>query len=294
LANALFYGSGTALITPFSGSSVDLGAWERLIENQLEAGTDALIVLGSTGEAATVSKDERLALISIALGMARGLTPVIVGVSAISTNAACALAETARDLGADGLLVAPPAYMRPNDEGITRHIEAVADAGELPVIAYNIPSRTGVNISPNLMCDMARHPLIQGIKEASNDASHISRMAGAVAGGLALYAGNDSQIINIMAQGGRGAITVAGNIAPYEVAAVTRAMNAGDIECARAAYQRIAPLVDALSPNPAAIKCAMSMVGACTGETRLPITPVSTEKRRIISKALDDLGLLRV
>lgn len=296
MANALFYGGGTALITPFSGEGIDYGAWERLIDAQTEAGTDALIVLGSTGEAPTVTPSERRALISIAVSMARGRVPVIVGISSNSTKTARELGISARELGADGALISAPYYNRPTDAGMARHFTAIADAARIPLIIYNIPSRTGVNISPALMCELARNPLIQGIKEASADANQISEMARALAGGVALYAGNDNQIIPIMALGGRGVISVIGNIAPRETRAITHAMLRDDCETARAAYMRIAPLISALAceVNPGPIKFAMSLLGACVPDMRLPLCEISESSKIRVSRALDECGLLRV
>lgn len=288
MPDALFYGSGTALITPFAGGAVDYGAWARLIEFQLEAGTDALIVLGTTGEAPTVTYDERQRLASVALSIARGRAPVILSVGSNCTRMAVELAINARELGADGVLLSAPYYNRPTPPGIREHFNRVADAAQLPVIAYNIPSRTGVNITPELMGELARHPLIRGLKEASSDANHISRMMGMLADGIAIYSGNDSQTLNIMAHGGRGVISVAGNIVPREMCALTHAMLREDLESARKAYARISSLIDALSleTNPGPIKYAMSARGMCEATMRAPLYPVTESTRKAIDAVL--------
>lgn len=290
MPDALFYGSGTALITPFAGGEVDYGAWRRLIEFQLESGTDALIVLGSTGEAPTVTYEERQRLASMALGIARGRAPVILSVGSNCTRMAEELAANARELGADGVLLSAPYYNKPGTPGIREHFFRVADAAGIPVIAYNVPGRTGVNIAPELMAQLARHPLIRGLKEASADATHISRMMSALADGIAIYSGNDSQTLNIMAQGGRGVISVAGNIIPREMAALTHAMLREDLESARKAYGRVAGLIDALSleTNPGPIKYAMSVRGMCEETLRLPLYPAAAETRGRIRAALED------
>ena len=291
MPDALFYGSGTALVTPFTGGEVDYSAWAKLIEYQLESGVDALIVLGSTGEAPTVTYDERQRLAGVAVGMARGKVPVIISAGSNCTRMAEELAANAREIGADGILLAAPYYNKPTCPGIREHFWRVADAGGLPVIAYNVPSRTGVNITQELMAELARHPLIRGLKEASTDAAHISRMLGALSDGIAIYSGNDSQTISIMAHGGRGVITVAGNIVPREMSALTHAMLREDLDSARRTYSRIAALIDVMSleTNPGPVKYAMSLRGICEATMRLPLYPVSENNRRIIKTVLDAL-----
>ena len=292
MPDALFYGNGTALVTPFTGEQVDYGAWRRLIEFQIESGADALIVLGSTGESPTVTYDERQRLAGIAVDMARGRIPVIISVGSNCTRMAEDLAITARELGADGVLLSPPSYNKPMAPGIRRHFQRVAEAGQLPVIAYNIPSRTGVNISPELMAELARHPLIRGLKEASTDAVHISAMMNTVGDGIAVYAGNDSQTLSIMAQGGRGVISVTGNLFPGEMNMVTHAMLREDLETARRAYSRIADFVEVISveTNPGPIKYAMSRRGMCEAALRLPLFPVSPENQQRICTVLSKMN----
>lgn len=291
MPDALFYGNGTALVTPFTGEQVDYGAWGRLIEFQLETGVDALIVLGSTGEAPTVTYDERQRLAGIAVDIVRGRIPVIISVGSNCTKMAEELAQNARAIGADGVLLSPPAYNKPTRPGIFRHFYRVADAAQIPVIAYNIPSRTGVNITPDMMAELARHPLIKGLKEASTDAVHISSMLSAIGDGIAVYAGNDSQTINIMAQGGRGVISVAGNLFPGEMNMITHAMLREDIDAARRAYGRISDFVEvmALETNPGPIKYALSERGMCEATLRLPLYAVSPENRLKIMEVLSKM-----
>lgn len=289
--DALFYGSGTALVTPFTGDEVDYGAWRRLLEEQVEAQTDALVVLGSTGEAFAVTYEERQKLVSIAVGTAGGRLPVIVSAASNCTRLAVELAENARELGADGVLLSAPWYNRPTSAGLRAHFYAVADAAGLPVIAYNVPERTGVNISPGLMADLARHPMIRGLKEASSDAKQIAAMLEQLSDGIAVYAGNDVLTVPVMAGGGRGVISVAGNLIPREMGALTRAMLRGDLETARAVQTRISPLLAALSleTNPGPVKYAMSLRGMCEPALRLPLYPVSLENRARIRQALTEL-----
>ena len=292
MPEALFYGSGTALVTPFTADQVDYGAWRRLVEGQLARGVDALVVLGSTGEAATVTPQERGKLISVAVSLAAGRVPVIVSAASNCTRSAMELAQNARELGADGILLSPPWYNRPKPDGIREHFFRVAEAGGLPVIAYNVPSRTCVNLSAALMGELARHPLIRGLKEASSDAAHISEMLAQVGEGIAVYAGNDMNILPIMAQGGRGAITVAGNLVPEAMTALTHAMLREDLDSARRVLGRIAPLLMALGRevNPGPIKQAMSMRGLCEAVMRLPLTPVSEKTCQELEQALAAAG----
>lgn len=289
MPDALFYGSGTALITPFTGDGVDYGAWSGIIEQQLEAGVDALVVLGSTGEAPTVTYEERQRLVGMALDIAKGKVPVIISVGSNCTRMACELAVNARELGADGVLLAAPYYNKPTNQGIAAHFFRVADAAGIPVIAYNVPSRTGVNISPELMAQLARHPMIRGLKEASTDASHIARIMNSLADGIAIYSGNDAQTLSIMAQGGRGVISVAGNIIPREMGALTHALLREDIDGARKVNVRIAPLIEALSMevNPGPIKHAMSLRGMCEDLLRLPLCSVSETTGSAIKQAME-------
>ncbi len=288
MPDALFYGNGTALVTPFTGDEIDYSAWARLIENQLASNTDALIVLGTTGESPTINYTERQKLCAMAVSIAQGKIPVIISVGSNCTRMAADLAANARELGADGVLLSAPSYNRPTPPGIMQHFYKVADEAQIPVIAYNVPARTGVNISPELMAELARHPLIRGLKEASTDAVHITRMLQAVGDGIAVYSGNDTQTISIMSQGGRGVISVAGNIIPAEMSALTHSLLRDDFETARRIYSGMSGLVDALSleTNPGPIKYAMSLLGMCESSLRLPMCEVSESTRSSIRKAL--------
>lgn len=291
MSDALFYGSGTALVTPFIGNEVDYSAWKKLIEFQLSMNTDALIVLGTTGESPTVTFNERKKLCAIAIDMAKKKLPVIISVGSNCTKMAAELAVNARESGADGILLSAPSYNRPSSEGILNHFNIVADSAQLPVIAYNVPQRTGVNISPALMCELARHPLIRGLKEASTDAAHISRMMLSVSDGIAVYSGNDSQTISIMAQGGRGVISVTSNILPREISAFTHAILRDDYDTARRIYYGISDIVEALSleTNPAPVKYAMSILGMCEPTLRLPMFEVSAETKKKINKVISPI-----
>lgn len=285
MPDVLFYGSAAALVTPFSGRSLDFDAWENLIEFQLEGGTDALVVLGTTGEAPTVTFAERCALVSAAVRIAKGKVPVIISVGSNCTRMSVELAEAARDGGADALLLSAPYYNKPMPPGIKGHFFSVADAAKLPIIAYNVPSRTGVNITPALMEELARHPMIRGLKEASTDAVQISEMLSRFSDAIAIYSGNDSQALGIMAQGGRGVISVIANLMPAEMHELTSSMLDGDLASARAVNNRLAPIMSALSreTNPGPIKYAMQLAGLCREDVRPPLCTVTDDTRRILA-----------
>lgn len=288
MPDVLFYGSGTALVTPFAGKNLDFDVWERLIEFQLENGTDALIVLGTTGEAPTVTFAERCAMVSAAVRQAKGKVPVIVSVGTNCTRMSVELAQAAKDAGADALLLSAPYYNKPTPPGIKGHFFAVADAAKIPIIVYNVPSRTGVNITPALMEEMAKHPMIRGLKEASNDAGHISEMLSRFSDAIAIYSGNDSQTLSIMAQGGRGVISVVGNILPDRMHSLTSAMLTGDITAARSINSRLAPIMKVMfrETNPSPVKCAMEILGMCEGTVRPPLCEVTDETRAAIAAVL--------
>ena len=238
MRNALFYGSGVALVTPFSGGRIDLGALEALIHWQIDMLTDAIIVLGTTGEPCTIAPMERAALIERAVSCVAGRVPLIVGAGANDTRTAIACAEQAQALGADGLLVVTPYYNKASREGLLAHYWAIADSVDIPIIAYNVPSRTGMNMPPEAVAELLKHPMIRGVKEASGDIKQMQRLA-ALCPGAAIYAGNDDQAYAMMALGARGVISVAANVLPtamHEMAASYlrggRGIEPGDAVCA--------------------------------------------------------------
>ena len=214
MSNPLFYGCGTALVTPFKGRRVDYDALEGLIDWQLEEGADALIVLGTTGEPATVSASERPAVIECAVARVRRRVPVIVGTGANDTREAVRLSIEAQALGADALLVVTPYYNRASRSGLMAHFNAVADSVALPVIMYNVPGRTGVNLPPETVAALARHPNLCAVKDASGDLRQLTDLAAACGEGVAVYCGNDDQVVPAMALGARGVISVAANVIP--------------------------------------------------------------------------------
>lgn len=287
MRNALFYGSGVALVTPFSGGRIDLGALEALIHWQIDMLTDAIIVLGTTGEPCTIAPMERAALIERAVSCVAGRVPLIVGAGANDTRTAIACAEQAQALGADGLLVVTPYYNKASREGLLAHYWAIADSVDIPIIAYNVPSRTGMNMPPEVVAELLKHPMIRGVKEASGDIRQMQRLA-ALCPGAAIYAGNDDQAYAMMALGARGVISVAANVLPTAMHEMAASYLRGDVELSRAMQFALLDIADALfcEVSPIPVKAALAMMGRIEEELRLPLTPLEGEKRAALRKAL--------
>ena len=290
----LFSGSAVALVTPFADGKVDFPALEALIEAQIAARTDAIVVLGTTGEPSTLLPEERREIIACAKERIGAQAQLIVGAGANCTRTAVGYAEEAEALGADAILVVTPYYNKASEEGLLRHFTAVAEAVSLPVILYNVPGRTGVNLSPELAARLLEHPRIRGIKEASGSIAQISRLAELMGECAALYAGNDSEILPVLALGGRGVISVAANIVPAEVKALTTAWQTGKAETARALQLRLLALTRALfaEVNPIPVKAALSLMGRIRNELRLPLCQLEGEALRRLASVLSAYGLL--
>lgn len=279
-ASPLFTGCATALVTPFlPGGTLDEAALRRLIARQSAAGMDALVLLGTTGEPCTLTMSERERVIEIGLDEA-GSLPIIVGTGANDTRKSIEYARQALSLGATGQLSVTPYYNKATQTGLLRHYEAILDACPLPMILYNVPSRTGVCIKPETAVKLSRHSLIAGIKEASGDFTLIADLL-VQPGMMPVYCGNDDLIWPMMAMGAIGAVSVVSNVAPQRTLAVTRAALAGHVSEAAAAQTDILPLIRALfaQVNPIPVKAALSMLGLCGDVLRLPLTPMEEPHR---------------
>ena len=279
-ASPLFTGCATALVTPFlPDRTLDEAALRRLIARQSAAGMDALVLLGTTGEPCTLTMSERERVIEIGLDEA-GSLPVIVGTGANDTRKSIEYARQALSLGATGQLSVTPYYNKATQTGLLRHYEAILDACPLPMILYNVPSRTGVCIKPETAVKLSRHSLIAGIKEASGDFTLIADLL-VQPGMMPVYCGNDDLIWPMMAMGAVGAVSVVSNVAPQRTLAVTRAALAGHVSEAAAAQRDILPLIRALfaQVNPIPVKAALSMLGLCGDVLRLPLTPMEEPHR---------------
>ncbi len=286
-----FLGVATALITPFQNEKIDLSAFERQIDMQIEGGINALVVTGTTGEAVTLDEAEKRALLEAAVKRADGRVPIVAGTGSQSTRVARSAAATAKSLGANALLVVTPYYNKGTKEGLIAHYLSIAEETDLPLILYNVPSRTGVNLSLEQLTVLAEHPNIVGIKEASGDIDRGADIAAAFGERMALYCGNDSQLLPMLSLGGVGVISVLSNLFPAASVALYRLFTEGRVKEAAALQKRLLPLTRLLfaETNPAPLKYAMAHLLRDSGELRLPLATVPPALGEKIEKALKDL-----
>ena len=289
-------GSICALATPFSASGeLDLEAFGRLLEYQLEGGTQAVVVAGSTGESHFLEHGEWDQLLSFAVDRIAGRVPVIAGTGEAGTAKTIALTRRAKSLGADAALVVAPFYVRPTQEGLRRHFIEVADQGGLPVLLYNVPPRTGCDIEPATVAMLRDHPGILGIKEARGDAARISALAELVRADFVYLSGDDGSAGEAMLAGAAGTISVVANLVPQAFRALCDAARAGDREAAAAAHDRLDPLVQALNcaPNPIAVKAGLPVLGLGLAVPRLPLVELNDGPDRArLHQALSSLASL--
>ena len=288
----VFTGACTALVTPFLGEAVNYPMLDQLLRRQLEAGIRAVVLCGTTGESATLSDAEKLAIIRRARGFVRERCTIIAGTGSNDTDHAISLSRLAQEAGADALLVVTPYYNKATPEGLVVHYSAVAAAVHIPVIVYNVPSRTGVDVPVEVCRELARIPNIAGIKEASPDISKIARLRAECPSEFAVWSGNDDQAAAVMALGGAGVISVASNLFPEEVQAMALAALDGDFDTASDLQLKLLPLIRALfrEVNPIPVKAAMKRLGYDCGICRLPLTPPSLETVEILKKLLPEDG----
>jgi 4-hydroxy-tetrahydrodipicolinate synthase len=293
MKNKIFSGVGTALITPFSGDRIDFAAFGRLIDKQIEAGISALIIGGTTGEAATLSDEERYELYAFSKEKINGRCALMLGAGTNDTAVAIKHARFAEELGCDGILLVTPYYNKGTERGIVAHYRKIAEATSLPIMLYNVPSRTGVNMTRQMLEALSEVESIVAIKEASDSADRLVEIA-AMGTRMALYAGNDSQLFTTLALGGEGVISVVSNLAPERMMKIYHDFKAGNLAGARNEQTALLPLIRAMfyETNPAPIKYAMARVGLCPGEMRLPLAEVTGETKRMIDIELARYGYL--
>lgn len=274
MTEAIFTGAATALITPFCNGLIDFDAYGTIVDAQINAGIGGLVVSGTTGESATLSDEEKEALFAFTVRRTDRRIPVIAGTGTNSTAHAVRLSEAAARTGCDGLLVVTPYYNKASAEGLYEHYSRIADRCQLPVTAYNVPSRTGVNIPVPVLCRLFKNGSVQAVKEASGDLSRVALIAAACPG-MTIYSGNDDQILPVMSLGGRGVISVLSNLLPGEVQKICTDYLGGDHKSALEAQLRYLPLINRLfsDVNPIPVKYMMSRLGYCRPEYRLPLTP---------------------
>ena len=287
----IFSGLCTALVTPFSADGIDFSMLEQLIDGQLEAGTEAIVLAGTTGESPTLTRAEKLELFREGVRIAAGRCRIIAGTGSNCTKNAIDLSREAEDCGVDGLLVVTPYYNKATQPGLLKHYRAICDTVEIPVIAYNVPSRTGVDIAVDTCKALAQIPNLVGIKEACGDISKVGRILADTE--LAVWSGNDDQTVPVMALGGAGVISVASNVIPRQMHEMTAAALRGDFVKAAALQQKYQRLMDLLfcQVNPIPVKAAMRMIGMDCGECRMPLDGLTDVHARKLRFCLDELGI---
>ena len=288
-------GSMVAIVTPFRADRLDEPAFKRLIELHVASGTSAVVPCGTTGESATLSFDEHDRVIQLAVQAARGRIPVIAGTGSNNTKEAIRLTKHAQTAGAAGALLISPYYNKPTQRGLYLHFKAVAEAVELPLIVYNIASRTAVNIEPETFAQLAEIPGIVGVKESSGNLEQMSRILQVTNGRLTLLSGDDALTLPVLAIGGAGVISVAANVVPRDMAALVEAFAAHRMEDALRWHQQLLPLVKALflETNPIPVKTAMGLLGMIRPELRLPLCAMSATNQERLAQALIGYGLLK-
>lgn len=291
----LFTGAATALITPFKDGKIDYVSMGKLIEWQIGQGIDALVICGTTGEAATLSPTEKAQLVKFAVDLTNKRVPVIAGAGTNSTSTTVELAKEMENTGADGLLIVTPYYNKCTDSGLIAHYETVADKVSIPIIMYSVPSRTGVNISPRIVKILSGHPNIIGIKEASGNISQICETAACVNDNFDLYSGNDDQTVPILSLGGIGCISTVSNIIPSGYSSMIHQYLDGDYIAAGKEQVKIKPLIDSIfsEVNPVPVKAALSMMGMCNAEYRLPMCPPSNKTQYLVYDTLKEFDLVK-
>lgn len=296
-AETNFTGTGTALVTPFCERGIDYEAMGELIKRQVEGGVDFLVVLGTTGEAPSISRQERRKLIEFVIRAVSGAVPVVIGTGGNDTASAVELCTEAGLLGANGALVVTPYYNKPTQEGLFRHYEAIVREASLPVIAYNVPGRTGVNLLPETVERLAGLEGMAGVKEASGNLGQVDEIIARVRElrpDFRVLSGNDDQTFHIVNSGGHGVISVLSNVAPKETSQMVSLAMEGRVASARDEHLRLLPLIRSLfaETNPIPVKYAMSRLGLCESRMRLPLVEASPECMKRVDAELVACGLL--
>ena len=287
----IFKGCGTAIATPFNENGVNLEEFSKLVEDQIQEGVDSIIVCGTTGEAATMTEQERLQTIECAVKVSNGRVPIIAGTGSNNTKAVIEMNKKVEELGVDGVLVVTPYYNKTTQKGLIAHYTEIAKNTELPIILYNVPGRTGVNIKPETALELSKIENIVAIKEASGDLSQVAKIANLCKDNLNIYSGNDDQIIPILSIGGIGVISVLSNIKPkYTHKMCEEFFNKNTEKAAQMQIEAI-PLINALfsEVNPIPVKEALNIIGYNFGIPRLPLIKLGEENKKVLSKCIEEL-----
>lgn len=293
MKKTVFKGIATALVTPLTKDGIDYDAFGKLIDWQVAEGIDGLVVCGTTGEASTLTDDEHKAAIKFAVERVGGKTPVIAGTGSNDTDYAIELTKYACDVGVDGVLLVTPYYNKATQKGLVKSFSLLADEATAPVILYNVPSRTGVNIAPSTLYELSAHPNISAVKEASGNISAIAETLSLVGDNLDVYSGNDDQIVPILSLGGKGCISVLSNPLPRMTCDICRKFFAGDVKGAADLQLKLLPLISALfsEVNPIPAKSAMAAMGFCEEYLRLPLTVMEDAHKAVLFDEMRKMGI---
>ena len=289
----VFEGVATALITPLNENGINYNAFARLIDWQINEGVNALVVCGTTGESSTLTDKEHKSAIEFAVNEVGGRIPVIAGTGSNDTAYALELTDFSCKAGVDGVLVVTPYYNKATQNGLFKMFTEIADRAAAPVILYNVPSRTGVNIAPETVARLSKHPNISGIKEAGGNISAVAEIAALCGDDINIYSGNDDQTVPIMSLGGKGCISVLSNLLPHNTAQMCKKMLAGDTKGALDLQLKYLPLIKALfcEVNPIPVKAAMAAMGYCENYLRLPLTPMEEAHKEILLNEMRKCGI---
>jgi 4-hydroxy-tetrahydrodipicolinate synthase len=296
MKNTIFTGAGVAIVTPFTADGeIDFDGLGKLIEEQIENGTDAIIICGTTGESATMSDEEHKACIKFAVEKTAKRIPVIAGTGSNDTKYAIELSKEAQQLGADALLLVTPYYNKSTQRGLTAHFTAIADSVDIPIILYNIPSRTGVNMEVATIAKLAKHKNIVAVKEASGNISYAAKLIAACGDDIDVYSGNDDMIVPLMSLGAKGVISVLSNVAPAQTHEMAQAALDGDYEKARKLQLEYLDVINALfiEVNPIPVKEALNLMGKPSGECRMPLYPMEEKNLLVLKSALEAHGFIK-
>lgn len=294
MKKVLFRGCGTAIATPFTEDNINLTEFAKLVEYQINEGIDAIIVCGTTGESSTMTLEEKKTLIKFSVKLIDKRVPLIVGAGSNNTATSIEMSQYAESVGADGLLLVTPYYNKTTQEGLIHHYNSIANKTTLPIILYNVPSRTGLNILPETCLELSKTENIVAIKEASGNISQIAKIAALCGNNLSIYSGNDDQNIPILSLGGIGAISVLSNVAPRFTHNMIYDFLNGNIEKARFAQLQSLELIESLfcEVNPIPVKTALNMMGYNFGKPRLPLIDMSKSGKQHLKKSLENFNLL--
>ena len=289
----MFKGSGVAIVTPFNNEDIDFKKLGELLEWHIKKNTDAIIICGTTGEASTMTPEEQKETIRFTVDKVNKRIPVIAGTGSNNTAHSIELSKYAEQIGADGLLIVTPYYNKTTQEGLIAHYTAIANQVSIPIIIYNVPGRTGLNILPETISILAKHPNIKGVKEASGNIAQVAEIARLVPEDFYIYSGNDDMVVPLLSLGGHGVISVVANILPKDTHDMVEHFLNGDLENAKDLQLQMKPLIDALflEVNPIPIREAMNILGMNVGNCRLPLVSISEKNREKLIKEMENYGV---